>query len=91
MKPLSSPDLSKLVDHMGMEDLFTLVAIPQHGGLTAEEHAVIFQKSVAESRAQLNELLGNEIIEPDPAHPGFRIRPEAMRVVAEALYSRNLL
>ena len=91
MKPLSPPDLSGVVDRLTLEDLFTLVAIPQHGGLTAEEHAVVFQKSVAASRAQLNELLADEIIEADPAHPGFRIRPEAMRVVREALYRRNLL
>jgi hypothetical protein len=91
MKPLFSPDLSEVVERLTLEDLFTLVAIAQHGGLTAEEHAIIFQKSIASSRAQLNELLENEIIEADPAHPGFRIRPEAMRVVREALYSHNLL
>jgi hypothetical protein len=88
---LHSPDLSKIVDHLGMEHLFTLIAIPQHGSLTAEEHAIIFQKSVSESRSQLNELLATEIIEPDPAHPGFCIRPEAASLVREILYRRNLL
>jgi hypothetical protein len=91
MKPLSSPELSEMLERLTLEDLFTLVAIPQHGSLTAEEHAVIFQKDVAYSRAQLNGLLASEIIEEDPVHPGFRIRPEAMRVVREALYSHNLL
>ena len=91
MKPLLSPDLSKIVNHLAAEDLFTLVAIPQHGGLTVEDHSIIFQRSIAESQGQLNELLAHEIIEPDPAHPGFRIRPEAMRVVREALFSHNLL
>jgi hypothetical protein len=91
MKPLLSPEISEMLERLTLEDLFTLVAIPQHGSLTAEEHAIIFQKHIAHSRAQLNELLANEIIEADPAHPGFRIRPEAMRVVKEALYSHNLL
>jgi hypothetical protein len=91
MKPLSSPDLSKVLERLAMEDLFSLVAISQHGGLTAEDHAIIFQKSIDSSRAQLNELLANEIIEADPAHPGYRIRPEAMRIVREALYGHNLL
>ena len=91
MKPLASPDLSGVLERLTIDDLFTLVAISQHGGLTAEEHAIIFQKSNDSSRAQLNELLANEIIETDPAHPGFRIRPEAMRIVREGLYSHNLL
>ncbi len=91
MKPLAAPDLSPVIDDLDVADLFALVAILQHGSLTPEEHAVIFQTNVAASRSQMDELLAREIIENDPHRPGFRIRPEALRVVREALYRRNLL
>lgn len=91
MKPLSSLDLTPVIDDLDLVDLFTLVAILQHGSLTPEEHAAIFQMSVASSRAQMDELLAREIIESDPGRAGFRVRPEALRVVHEALYRRNLL
>jgi hypothetical protein len=91
MKKIELPDLSHVIDDLTQEDLFTLLAIPQHGGLTAEEHATIFQKTVAASRAQLDGLLAREIIEPEPGRPGLRVRPEAMRIVREALYRRNLI
>lgn len=91
LKPLVPSDLSPVVDTLDLDDLFTLVAILQHGSLTPEEHALVFQKSVAASRSQMDELLAREIIEPDPLHAGFRVRPEALRLVHEALYRRNLL
>ncbi|GBC77470.1 hypothetical protein HRbin08_00948 [bacterium HR08] len=91
LKPIVSPDLSPVIEDLDLDDLFTLVAILQHGSLTPEEHALVFQRSLAASRAQLDELLAREIIEPDPGRPGFRVRPEAARVVREALYRRNLL
>jgi hypothetical protein len=91
MKGLVRPDLSPVVDALSLEDLFTLVAILQHGGLTAEEHSVIFQRGLPSSRSQMDGLLAREIIEAEPARPGFRIRSQAMRVVREALYRRNLL
>ncbi|HXF06188.1 MAG TPA: ATP-binding protein [Blastocatellia bacterium] len=91
LKPLVTPNLSPVIDDLDLEDLFTLVAILQHGSLTAEEHATIFQRTLSASRSQLDELLAREIIEPDPGRHGLRVRPEAMRVVREALYRRNLL
>lgn len=91
MKPLLLPDLSPLIGALDIADLFTLVAILQHGSLTPEEHARIFQKTIMRSRAQMDELLAREIVELDPGRPGFRVRPEALRVVHEALYRRNLL
>ncbi len=91
MKPLVPPDLSPVIDDLQLADLFTLVAIMQHGSLTPEEHATVFQKSNAASRAQIDELMAREIIEQDPGRAGYRLRPEALRVVREALYRRNLL
>ena len=91
MKNLESPDLASVMGDLSQEELFTLLAIPQHGGLTAEEHAIIFQKPAAASRGVMDGLLAREIIELDPGRPGFRVRPEAMRIVRETLYRRNLI
>jgi len=91
MKALVSPDLSPLIRALDVTDLFTLVAILQHGSLTPEEHASIFQKPVMTSLSQIDGLVAREIVEADPGRPGFRVRPEALRVVHEALYRRNLL
>jgi hypothetical protein len=91
MNPLAAPDLSPVIAALDLDDLFALAAVLQHGSLTPEEHATIFQRSLAASQAQIDELLAREIIEPDPHRTGFRVRPEALRVVKEALYRRNLL
>jgi hypothetical protein len=91
MKPLLLPDLSPLINALDAADLFTLVAILQHGSLTPEEHGRVFQKTEASSRTQIDELVAREIVEQDPGRAGLRVRPEALRVVHEALYRRNLL
>jgi hypothetical protein len=91
MKPLVTADLTPVVKALDTDDLFTLVAVLQHGSLTPDEYATIFQKSLAASQAQIDKLLVREIIENDPNRIGFRVRPEALRVVKEALYRRNLL
>ncbi len=91
IKPLVRPQLGRLGADFDLEDLFTLVAILQHGGLTVEEHTIVFRRSESASRARLDGLLAREIIEPEPAKPGFRVRPQATRVVREALYRHNLL
>jgi len=91
LKPIATPDLSRVIEDLDLDDVFTLVAILQHGSLTPEEHALVFQRSISASRAQLDELLARELIEPDPDRPGLRVRPEASRVVRDALYRRNLL
>ncbi|MBX7222810.1 MAG: ATP-binding protein [Blastocatellia bacterium] len=91
LKPLEAPDLAPVIDSLNQDDLFTLVAIMQHGSLTPDEHALVFQKGLAASQAQLDGLLAREIIEPDPGRPGVRVRPEALRVVQSGLYRRNLL
>jgi hypothetical protein len=51
----------------------------------------VFQQSISASRAQLEDLLAREIIERDPGREGLRARPEAMPLIREALYRRNLL
>ena len=91
MRQVREPSLDGVLGELDNEDLFTLVAILQHGSLTTPEHALVFSRKAASSQAQLEELIGRELIEQDPHHPGFRVRPEAMPVVKEALYRRNLL
>lgn len=91
LRSLQTPQLDGVVAELDGDDLFTLVAILQHGSLTVDEHSEVFSKSLSRSRTQLEELIGRELIEPDPLHQGLRVRPEAMPVVKEALYRRNLL
>ena len=91
LEPMVVPDLSQTFEELGTDDLFTLVAVLQHGSLSAEEHSTVFRCRERVSRTQLAELLGRDLLEPDPNHPGLRIRPEAMPVVKEALYRKNLL
>lgn len=91
MKPFVPLNMSPVIDALDQDDLFNLVAVLQHGSLTPEEHATIFQVAVDASRARIDGLLAREVIEPDPGRPGFRVRPEAQRIVKEALYRRNLI
>lgn len=84
-------DIAPVIEDLALADLFTLVAVLQHGSLTPEEHAVVFQQPIEVSRAHIDELLSREIVEPDPGRTGYRVRPEAMGVVQEALFRRNLL
>ena len=91
MRYPTRPDYTPLLSGLSQEDLFTLQAVLQHGGLTLEEHAALFQSSEKESLARLETLQDRELIQPDPDRPGFRVRPEAARLVREALHRRNLL
>ena len=91
MRPFHPVDSGPLLSELGQDDLFRLVAILQHGSLDSEELARIFSSDLASSRTALDELLGRELIESEPSRPGFRIRPEALPVVKEALYRKNLL
>lgn len=87
----ATSDLAPLIEDLSLSDLFTLVALLQHGSLTAAEHAIVFQQPVETSRAQMDELIAREIVAQDPGRPGLRVRPEAMSVAQEALFRRNLL
>lgn len=91
LKPIIHRDLTPITDHLQQSDLFSLVAVMQHGSLTPDEHSKVFCQTRAESRSALDRLQAFELIEPDPLHPGYRVRPEAIRIVRQALYVRNLL
>lgn len=90
MKPVRRPPIDEVIEELDQFDVFTLAAVMQHGSLTPDEHAAIFQSPLAASRAQLDDLLARELIEQDPDRPGFRVRPSALRVAREALHRRNV-
>jgi hypothetical protein len=91
MKAILKPDRNALIEDLDLQDLFTLVAILQHGSLTYEEHSVIFQASVEKSKLQIHELIDRQIVELEPARTGYRVSADAMPVVKELLYRRNLI
>ena len=90
MRPVARPDIDAVIDELDRDDLFTLVAIMQHGSILPSEHARIFHCPLQTSQRQLDELEARELIEKDPGHPGHRVRPRALRVVGEALHRSNL-
>jgi hypothetical protein len=85
------PRYDGMISRLALEDSFLLQAILQHGSLTQEEASLIFDTRLDRSGNRLEKMIAWEIIEPDPNNPGFRIRPEAGRLVREALYRQNLL
>nr|WP_321477991.1 ATP-binding protein [uncultured Paludibaculum sp.] len=85
------PDCGPLLASLTLRDSQTLHAIVQHGSLTVEDHAGIFECSSQDSRLRLEKLIALEFLEPDPLCPGLRIRPEAGRIVHMALYRLNLI
>ncbi|MGC4049006.1 MAG: ATP-binding protein [Paludibaculum sp.] len=85
------PDYSPLLASLTLQDSQALHAIVQHGSLTVEDHAGIFECTTEDSRLRLEKLIALEFLEPDPLCPGLRIRPEAGRIVHMALYRMNLI
>jgi hypothetical protein len=91
IRHLDLPDHSRLTRALAWEDLYLLQMILQHGSLTAEEHARLFECSPREGLGRIERLVGRGILEPEPAAPGFRIQPEALVLVRGALNGRNLV
>jgi hypothetical protein len=91
MKPITVPDLAGIIGSLKSSDLFTLLAVLEHGGLAPAEHASIFQKGLAASRSEIDELVSREVLEYEVNRAACRIRPQAMRVVNEALFRHNLI
>jgi hypothetical protein len=85
------PNYGGIISRLTLQDSFTLQAILQHGGLTPEDISSIFDCTDEISKSRLEKLIALEIIEADPNSPGFRVRPEAGRIVRDVLYRQNLL
>jgi hypothetical protein len=84
-------DYEHFPQDLSANDLFLLVALLQHGGLTAEDGAIVMGAGRDAVQTRIDGLIARGIIEPDPSHPGYRIASEAAAVVHEALYRRNLV
>jgi hypothetical protein len=91
MRQPLAPNYQKLASEMTLLDCFMLKAILQHGSLTAEEIALVLGVPREESVRQLERLDLLDVLEPEPAGPGVRMRPEAGRLVRETLTHRNLV
>jgi len=85
------PNYKGLEAELAPEDLFILQAIFQHSSLTPEELAEVFTIGFDDARHRLERLEALEIVEPEPAFPGLRVRPQAGRFVRDALERQNLL
>jgi hypothetical protein len=91
MRQPLSPDYRPLMAEMTIDDCFVLKVVLQHGSLTAGEIAEVLTISREASQRQMERLQLLEVLEPEPAGPGVRVRPEAGRLVRETLSRRNLL
>jgi hypothetical protein len=89
-QPLA-PDYSLLRNELGQKEHFTLMAVLQHGSLTDCEVAQVLCEPVEMSRRRLDRLQALQVLEPDPLHPGLRIRAEARHFVLDTLHRVNLV
>ncbi len=85
------PDYQPLLRQLSDGDYFLLNSVMQHGSLTPVELACVLRIDQDQAWRRLRRLRDLEILEPEPASPGFRVKPQANRFVNEALYTRNLL
>jgi hypothetical protein len=91
MRQPLAPNFTALGRELKQTDHFTLVAVLQHGSLTEAELAEVLCENVEASQLRLDRLRALEILEPDPLHPGIRLRAEARRFVVDTLLRVNLL
>ncbi len=84
------PAFARFRSELAQEDHFTLLAIQEHGSLTREEVASVLYENEIASRMRLDRLLALGLIELDPEHPGWRVRPDASRFANDVLRRINL-
>jgi len=84
------PAFASLRSELSQEDLFTLLLIQEHGSLEYDEAASVFSEDVEASRARIDRLVALGLVEVDPEHFGFRVRPEAHRFASDTLRRVNL-
>jgi AAA ATPase domain len=84
------PDYGPLQDEVTADDRFLLHAVLQHGSLTPEETAAVFNLGATEAERRMARLAGLQILAPDPGGLGLRVLPEAARFVRSVLHASNL-
>ena len=75
---------------LAQEDHFTLLAIQEHGSLTESELAEVLCADEDAICSRLDRLSALGLIEGDPDHFGWRVRPEAQRFTSDLLRRVNL-
>lgn len=88
-QPLA-PDYRPLMAELDQEDQFLLRAALRHGSLTPSEAARVLLQEEDAARRQIRRLEALEILEADPNAPGYRVKPQAGRLVRELLFRMNL-
>jgi hypothetical protein len=84
------PAFAPLRGEVQQEDLFTLLVIQEHGSLEDRELSEVLCEEGDVSRARMDRLAALGLLDKDPEHPGFRVRPEAYRFANAALRRVNL-
>jgi AAA ATPase domain len=85
------PAFASLRSELAQEDLFTLLIIQEHGSLEYDEADEVFCEEMGASRERIDRLVALGLLEADPEHPGFRVRPEAHRFTSAVLRRVNLV
>jgi hypothetical protein len=88
-QPLA-PDYDPLMAELDQEDQFLLRAALRHGSLTPSEAARVLLQEEDAAWRRMRKLDALEILEADPAAPGYRVKPQAGRLVRELLFRMNL-
>jgi hypothetical protein len=84
------PAFAPLRSELQQEDLFTLLNIQEHGSLEYWEMAEVLCEEIEASVARMDRLVTLGLVDKDPEHQGFRVRPEAHRFVNAVLRRVNL-
>jgi hypothetical protein len=84
------PAFATLRGELLQEDLFTLLVIQEHGSLEYCETSEILSEDYESSRTRMDRLVSLGLLDKDPEHRGFRVRPEAHRFVNATLRRVNL-
>ncbi|MBE0656350.1 MAG: ATP-binding protein [Bryobacteraceae bacterium] len=88
-QPLS-PAYGPLMEEMDQADQFVVRAVTRHGSLTFGETAEMFLEDEAWARRRIRRLVSLDILEQDPAAAGFRVKPQAGKLVRDRLFRSNL-
>jgi len=91
MRHPTKPNYEPLTSQLTIRDSFLLQSIFQHGMLSVENAALVLGIPAEQSLSLTDRLLALGILEPEPAAPGLRIRPEAGQMVRDHLHRQNLL
>jgi hypothetical protein len=90
VQPLEALNLS-LIQEFSLDVAFLLMAILQHGKLTAAELAKILDSDEIQIRMELEILRNQNILELDRKTESFHVNPVVLKTVCEMLELRNLV